>query len=187
MQALFSVIITLFEKECTKPLKIAHKISKKALHPTAIEKTNVQLFNGVFHESTIAGLEFYKEAIPGAEGTAKFLKLIRKAWNIVNVKTPLAGLQKRDDSRKPITSPTDSNLLFLESFVSWLEKWEGSAIPLACLTKETMMAMKHTCTTLCTLARYLLQEKNFSFVLLGQFQSDPIESSLKPLFSLSTW
>jgi hypothetical protein len=43
------------------------------------------------------------------------------------------------------------------------------------LTKETMLAMKHTCTTLIALSKYLLSEKGYKFVLLGQFQSDPIE------------
>ncbi len=43
------------------------------------------------------------------------------------------------------------------------------------LTKETFMATKQTTTGLTAVAKYLLEEKNYNFVLLGHLQSDPIE------------
>ena len=49
----------LYKLELGKPVKYAYKLSDKVLHPMPIEKTNVNLADCLFHESTINALEYY--------------------------------------------------------------------------------------------------------------------------------
>ena len=52
-------------------------------------------------------------------------------------------------------------------------RWEESKKP--GLTRETFLALHHTCLALADCASYLLDWKGFNFVLLGHLQSDAIE------------
>ncbi len=177
--ACFCHLEELYQLELGKPVKIAYKLNDKVLHPSAIEKTNVKLADAAFHESTIAGLEFYASLKPDWRGTVKFLKLVRRWWNIVNVKTPNHGIRKKDESRKAVTEDNQASLQFLLKFDKWLKEWKEVSKVMEknqkCLTNETFTAVSHTSRGLVALAEYLLEEKGFSYVLLGQVQSDPIE------------
>jgi hypothetical protein len=170
----FKHIERIYAMELGKPLKMAHKLKDKVLHPLSIEKTNVKLADAAFHESTINALEFYsKNGHPEFSDTTEFLMIVRKLWNITNVKTPNVGQKKRDDSRQPIREPTDENLLYLLEFAAWVKEWRGQTK--LSLTKETTTAVHQTCTALVELARHMLTDRQFQYVLLGQFQSDAIE------------
>jgi hypothetical protein len=105
------------------------------------------------------------------------LKLIRKHWNILNVKGPTVGNRKRDDSRNPIHDVDDENLKFLSDMADWFETWRSSGLD--GFTKETFGALIRTSRALVELSMYLLSEKGFHYVLLGQLQSDPIEVRIK--------
>ena len=68
---------------------------------------------------------------------------------------------------------------FLDMFADWINEWH-----IRCkkpgyrqngLTRETFESLYHTSMALRDLATYLLTEKQFHYVLLGQFQSDPLE------------
>nr|XP_040566474.1 uncharacterized protein LOC121116300 [Lepeophtheirus salmonis] len=63
--------------------------------------------------------------------------------------------------------------LFLRDFVDFLIEWQNSKAP--GLTTEIFLAIKQTCLAAADLAEYLLLDEDFSYVLLGMFQSDPIE------------
>uniref|UniRef100_A0A0K2T313 Uncharacterized protein n=1 Tax=Lepeophtheirus salmonis TaxID=72036 RepID=A0A0K2T313_LEPSM len=71
----------------------------KAVYPTPIEKTNVLLADSIFHESTVAAHHYYSSTYPAWKVTGNFVSLVRKYWNIVNCKTPSAGVRKRDIQR----------------------------------------------------------------------------------------
>ena len=91
--------------ELGKPLKMAHKLKDKVMHPLSIEKTNVKLADAAFHESTINALAFYsKNGHPEFTNITESLKVIRKMWNITNIKTLKIGQKKMDDSRHPSAS-----------------------------------------------------------------------------------
>lgn len=170
----FKHIERLYTLEIGKPVKMAHKLMDKVLHPLSIEKTNVKLADAAFHESTINALEFYsKNGHPDFIDTALFLKIVRKMWNITNVKSPNAGQKKRDDSRRPICEPADPNLVYLSDFAAWVKEWNNYSK--LSLTKQTTTAVYQTCTALGDLAKHMLHDKKFDYVLLGKFQSDPIE------------
>ncbi len=169
----------LYYKELGKPVKLAYKLSEKVLHPTAIEKTNVQLADSFFHDSTISALKFYATAEDKKDwmDTANFMRLVRNWWNIVNVKTPYHGVQKKNAFMEPISKENDMNLVYLKDFIHWLELWslQTKGKTKQGLSSETFLAMKQTTKALIEMAKCLLEEHEFSYVLLGQIQSDPLE------------
>ncbi|KAG1681471.1 THAP domain-containing protein 1 [Nymphon striatum] len=172
--AKFEHMIDLYDMEVPKPIKMAHKLSMKCLYPRNIEKMSVKLALAVFHESTVNALRYYcqsenKEWVE----TADLVDLVITLWSIINVKTTTAGSHKRDEARKPITSKNDWQLSFLIKFANFLEVWHVNKRN--CLSKQTYLALRHMCVTLPAIAQYLL-ELGFQYVLLGQLQSDVIES-----------
>ena len=170
----FQHLEELYNIESGNPVKMAHKLTEKVLHPSSIERVNVSLADSAFHESTIAGLEFYgKNGHPEFLNTVPFLKLIRRWWNVCNVKTPMLGIKKRDPSRQPITKVDDEKIQFLLDFAKWLGEWQESKTN--GLSKETFIAVKQTSVALALLAKYLLEHCKFKYVLLGQVQSDELE------------
>jgi len=170
----FKHLEELYLLEMDKNVRISHKLNDRVLHPTLLERTNVSLSNALFHESTIQGLEFYgKNGHEEFLETVPFLKLIRKMWNICNVRTPKIGIMKREPSLRPVTQDLRQNLTFLKDFSTWIDDWKGYSEK--SLTKETTLAVKQTCKGLSEVMEYLLDEKDFKYVLSGQFQSDPIE------------
>ncbi len=165
----------LYKLELGKPAKKAFRLTDKVLNPQPIERTKVSLADAFFHETTIAALEWYAEFgnKPEWEKTAQFLKLIRKWWNIVNVRTLYNGQMKRDESKTPITSIDAWQLQFLNRFSNWLEEWQKTKT--FGLTSETFLASKQTSSALKNLATFLLQS-GVQYILLGLAQSDSIEN-----------
>ena len=75
-------------------------------------------------------------------------------------------------------SCTDSNLQFLMQFADWVDRWEKINID-TCrsgkLSRETSFALHHTSSTIVKLSDYLLDKCDFNYVMLGKFQTDPLE------------
>ena len=98
-----------------------------------IQKTNVQLADSLFHESTIEGLVYYsKHGHPEFMNTANFLRIIRTWFNVCNVKNRYAAQRTRDIVRTPIS--IDENIgdmggvQLLTKFADWIESWENTCI-----------------------------------------------------------
>jgi len=104
------------------------------------------------------------------QGTASFLLLVIKLWNVLNVKTRSKGKHKRDYTMDPVRSSADWKLQFLCEFADVLQRWENSKAPV--LSRETFLAVCHTCLSLAECATYLLDKLDFAYVLLGHLQSD---------------
>ena len=167
----------LYNMECSKSVRLAHKLTDKSIHPNSLEKTSVQLANNIFHESTYCALEYYAkndENKKDWQQTAEFLKIIRQMWNICNVKTKFLGLKLRDDSRMPITNEKDKNLIFLTNFSQWIKDWKTHSKHQS-LTNETTLALVQTTSSMPELSRYVLKHCGFDYFLTGQAQSDDIE------------
>jgi len=66
------------------------------LYPKSIEKISVKLATSVMSESRCDALQFYAahEGKASWTGTANFITLMIKLWNIINVKTHTKGKQK---------------------------------------------------------------------------------------------
>ena len=177
-KASFLHLEQLYNLELGKPVKMAYKLSDKVLHPTNIEKTNVLLADSLFHESTIAALRFYTEKFPDWRYTADFLQVVRNWWNILNVKSTSIGTRKRNKFMKPVSKEDKNNLATLELFGKWLKKWREMARLSGGkrgLTEETFLATIQTTFGTVEVASSLLEKEEYSYILLGHLQSDPIE------------
>jgi hypothetical protein len=166
---------TIYKLEQGKSIKMAHSLSKKVLHPTAIEKISVKLADAFYHKSTIAALEFYSDnGYPEFKDTFSFLKLICYAWNICNMRTPNIGQHKRDWTKNPMSADNVQSETFLRNFHTWLGEWQSSCGKKG-LSRETFMASKQTTLAFIELSSYLTETKGFKYFLPGQAQSDPLE------------
>jgi len=123
LTAKFADVSAVYDNECHKPLRIAHKLSDTVLNPKTIEKVNVKLVLFVLHESTILALKHY-----GFYETAAVLELFTKFWSILNVASPSIGKHKRDIVLDPVKSPDDWKLEFLLDFGKYIAVWENSTV-----------------------------------------------------------
>jgi hypothetical protein len=171
----FRHIIDLHSLEHGHGLKLAHKLTPTVLNPTSLQRTNMKLCLSVFSDSTATALEFYaRESQKPWSETAEFLKTVLKLWNVLNVKSPQKGFHKRNFSMNPIFSIHDWQIQFLRNIAKWLNNWQISKNP--GLSRETFLALRHSCLATADLVEHLLNRKIFHYVLTGNFQSDPIES-----------
>ena len=127
LTASFADIEKVYNLECQKPLRIAHRLTETVLKPNSIEKVNVELALAVFHESTVIGLKEY-----GFHETASAIDLFLKLWNILNVSTSEIGKHKRDISRDPVRSTADWKLKFLTNFGHYVSFWKNSNVSMFC-------------------------------------------------------
>ena len=99
-------------------------VTAKALYPKSIEKISVKLATSIFSESTRDALRFYgtQDGKSSWTGTADFLALIIKLWNVVNVKTSTKGKHKRDSTMDPVRSSLDWKLNKVISSLQSVEK-----------------------------------------------------------------
>ena len=92
---------------------------------------------------------------------------------------------KRNDAMKPVRSSVDWKLSFLRKFADFLQRWDWEATGNGGLTRETFLALRHTCLALADCTAYLIDHLGFKFVLLGHLQSDDLESRFGWLRQLS--
>ena len=118
-----SSVQLVYDKECDKPLRIAHKLLDTVLKPKTIEKVNVKLALSVLHGSTVIGLKQFN-----CSETAAMIELFIKFWSIVNVSDPTTGKHKRNIYQDPIRSLNDWKIEFLESFEQYITFWENSKV-----------------------------------------------------------
>jgi hypothetical protein len=184
-EANFNHIADLYNYEASAALKKAHRLSPSVLDPKSIEKTSVKLATAVFCESTRDALTYYATHNNKADwlGTADFITLILKLWNVMNVKTRTKGKHKRDATMDPVRSSLDWKLDFLREFANFLQRWQATGR--GGLTKETFIALRQTCLALADCAAFLLDRRGFNYVLLGHLQSDALEGRFGWLRQLS--
>ena len=179
----FSHLERVYNMERGNPTKMAHKLTDKVLHPSNLERVNVKLTAAATHESTTAALRQFAQLQPSLRDfndTAEFLELVRRWFNICNVKSPNMAKRLNDDNRVPLRTnceKSEVSLQFLEDFGRFMRDWLESEIsPTEKLSKDTSMALFYTCRGLAGLTRHLLKtHEDVQYVLLGKVQSDAIE------------
>lgn len=156
--------------------KMAPALNPKVLFPSSLERQNVNLCLKLFDEKNISALKLHKNC-KAMEGTAAFLSFASNWWKCVNNKSAFLGIMKRDTFRDPIRTMEDKNIVFLRSFVDWLDMWENNESPkrVGKLTKLTYFSLRHTTITIVHLCEYLLNTLKFEYVCLGKFQTDKLE------------
>ncbi|XP_040577262.1 uncharacterized protein [Lepeophtheirus salmonis] len=111
---------------------------KAPSRPTQAASTSprAQQFNelqqhAVFHKSSIGVLKYYskEDNRPEFKDTAEFSEFVRTMWNILNVKAPGVGYEKRDKLREPISEKNKLGLSFWKDFVDFLIEWQNSKAP----------------------------------------------------------
>jgi len=164
----------LFELEKDLPVRQAHKLTRDSLSPSNIQRASFKHCAAIFHESTVNALRYFvANGKHEWHGTQVFVEKIHNLMCIVNVKTPFVGKHKRCDYREPIRSVDDLNLERLVEYCKFFELWQNSRKP--GLSSPTFAALKLMCESLRRVSLHLLSECGFSYVLLGNVQSDVIE------------
>lgn len=96
------------------------------------------------------------------------------------MKHPYKGRNSLNKYACPVDSSDHENMKYLSSMVSWLDAWFSlSSIQphkQGFLTKDTFLILRHTLKVLKEIAKYLLEELKFDFVLFGKFQTDNLEN-----------
>lgn len=171
---------TIYEQEKCLTIKQAPALSEKVLYPNAFERQNVKFAVRLFDEKNITTLKTFKSE--SCHQTAVFLEYINQWWQIVNVKTPTKGRNKRNDFANPIkcSSVADENLIFLKDFLLWLQEWEKMNSNCARahngkLTADTFLSLKQTTSALINICDHLFNNVRIEYILLGKFQTDDLE------------
>ena len=167
-------------------VKFAYRLSLKALNLTSIERQNVKLALQVINNGVAEALLHLGEKFNIFEYyyTSMFIKIFWTWWQVVNVKTPLKGQRLRNVYQQPITATTSDAKKFLIYFLQWLDRWKITAAG-GKLTRETFTVLSHTTHALLEISDYCLNELGASYVLLGKFQTDALESRFERYRQLS--
>jgi hypothetical protein len=165
---------SLYFKEQAQVVKLAPALNKNVLNPTGIQRQNVLLCVRLF-DLRVKKDEFSNSVV----GTISFVETISTWWKIVNCKTPFKGKHLRDVNCEPVYSVEDERFIFLQKFVIWLQRWNDMELKNidklhGKWTKQTQHALLHTTETL-MLCKFLFENYSFKYVLLGKFQTDPLE------------
>jgi hypothetical protein len=141
------------EKQCL--IKKGYKLSHKSLYPNNLERQKVGLVDNRFHHSTIAAVQDCREY----EETAMFLEIIKKWWDTVTTKSTFLGVMKRNDWSGPISDINDEKVIFLKTFVSWIQNWNLQCQQNICtgLYKDTFEALERSIKVLIDLIHYSLE------------------------------
>lgn len=164
------------------------------LNPTTIERVSVRLAAAATDETTYNALFYYasnREECSDFKQTGKYLQLVRKFFNIVNVKNDSVAKQLNNPDMVAIRlndPQSEKNLDFLGHFGQWMKDWYESDVNIKYkLSKDTLMATYYTCRGIVAAARYLLTtySETLEYLLLGKINSDRIERHFGHLRSLA--
>lgn len=111
--------------------------------------------------------------------TAEFCEIIRKWWDIVNTKSTIKGLLKRNEYCKPMKLDSDISFNFLEKFITWLEIWNNSVNNIGILSKDTFEALVLTTKSILNIVKFSLTELQLDYFLVGKLQTDDLESRFR--------
>ena len=164
-------LIEIYNSDLESDLK-ATKLDYKTLHPNNFEKQKVHLACNVFNEKTCAVLD----GKTGMEGTSKFIKLVTRMWNILNIRSCDIAARLNDPDRETFTDPNDPRLDFLLKMATMFKQMDNSVRwnRVKGLTGETANALHRTLVGIVELIRILLNQ-GYAYVLPGKFSSDRIE------------
>lgn len=167
-------IVELYKHDRDSVLRLT-PLTNAAVFPTPIQRQNVSLVMKVIDDRTIAALERF-----GGESTAstvELLKLISQWWKTVNVKSLGESTRFNDSNRTAITSIECSAINRLEVMGEQFKHLNcGNGTNRICsLTIDTQEALWRTTMGLAAVAKDLIQNHSFQYVLFGELQQDKLE------------
>ncbi|XP_018914579.1 uncharacterized protein [Bemisia tabaci] len=176
LEAKFEDVKNLYHAEANAVLKLAPKLTRKAVYPSSVERQNVSLVNAVFQDSTRVALQtLKKDNVQISDGSIMFLQIIGRWWKISNVKNPDKGKRLNDMWCEPVMGTKDQKLKFLRDLLLFLEIWELPGLPES-FTVQTHTAFYHTIKATLELCEFVLIDLGWGFVLLGKLQTDNLEA-----------
>jgi hypothetical protein len=157
-------------------------LTKTAVYPKTIERQNVDIALQVFSERTAAAIKCRFPGNQQAIDTARFISIVVKWWDILNVKQKGLDEKLNDINRKPIFDKDDPRLTYLLDFGKMALQMKGKVRKrVNQLTNDTGKAVWQTCFGIVALCKSLLNEHQFEYVLLGQLSTDPLEKHFSKL------
>ena len=144
----------------------------QSLYPNNFEKQKVSLVAKVFNEKTVACLELHKK-----QDTARFVALITRMWNMLNIKRPYAAKYLNDPDREKFSSESDPRFDFLLKMATSFKLMDccKRGCRVKCLTSETANAVHQTIHGIVSSIKNLLN-LGYEYVLPGKIQSDRLEA-----------
>jgi len=173
-QAVWNDLVDIQSKEesASKSLR-ASRLTKLSVAPPPISRQRVDLALKVFCHETSAALQ-----MNGKCDTAAFIDLVTNFFAIMNTRNPDIGTHLSDPFRKPITTTSSENLVFLRDFRLMIGNMKPPRARRCqsdkTLTMETACATERSLNGYIQLCEYLLS-CDFSYVLLGRYTNDPVE------------
>ena len=150
------------------------KLDFTTLYPNNFDEQKVSLALNIFNEKTVAALR-----LEGREETARFIELVTRMWNMLNIKSVNAGKRLNDPDRYAFTSSDDERFLFLGRMATTFKEMDvysaSSHSRVTGLTSDTSNALHLTLLGMCSIVNKLLS-KGMKFVLTGHIQSDRLEA-----------
>lgn len=89
-----------------------------------------------------------------AEGTAQFIDVIVKWWEIVAVKSPHKGKRLWNVWQEPVSEVNCHQLKCLDESVDWLDSWKAADQDTGKLTTEAHSALRQTTYALIEVSQY---------------------------------
>ena len=155
----------------------------ESTHPHLLERQDIKLALKIFADTTVAALKSYgpeSENMKNWNGTSHFISLIWRWWCIVNVKHLYKGRNTLNKYACPVDAADHENVQFLSSMGTWLDARSNLSLLQrhreGFFIKFCYLILHHTLKVLKDVAKYLLENLNFDFVLYGKFQTDHLES-----------
>ena len=109
---------------------------------------------------------------------SEFLKLVRKWFDVVNVKSPFIHKRLSDSIRKPVTRDCKDGLAYLQGIESMINRWIERDGRVNKISTDTLKWTSYTCRSLIGLANYLLEEHGGLCVILARFNTTESKDTL---------
>ena len=161
--ACWSDLVHVYKREPEEIVKQS-KLDFTTLCPNNFDKQKVSLALNIFNEKTVAALR-----LEGREETARFIELVTRMWNMLNIKSVNAGKRLNDPDRYAFTSSDDKRFLFLGRMATTFKVMDvysaSSHSRVMGLTSDTSNALHLTLLGMCNIVNKLLS-KGMKYVTL---------------------
>lgn len=182
-QAEYKNLELMYDTEKSSVIKYGHLLSKKALHPSSVQKQNVKLALSILNEKNIAALKSmsrnpdYAERFENADETCDFIQIFTNWWKVVNCKSIFESERFNDKYRAAITDENSEQIQYLKKFSLWLKNWRQFVPISESISFQTFQALITTTDAFIKMSSYLFSKYDFiNYILLGKFQTDALES-----------
>ena len=179
--AKWSHLIEIYNLEKDDLVKLS-SLNEASVFPKPIERQRMSTCLKIFNEKTIAALRTSSRIDEhDAEGTIKFLSIVLSLWKILSNKEIRGHERHREPLKAPIFDSEDNNLQYLREVSTMAKNMYGKqGKRRKTLTRDTSLALEHTCNGLIELSEFLLG-LGHRYVLLGQFSTDDLEEKFGEL------